>query len=330
MRRVFSLVLLVLAMFLVGIAHADQSVTLDSVTNNWNNDSIAVGADVVFHLRVTNVTGSGCRYNSSYAWQVYSPDGATWSQTVLDATGEVSTHHDTCLIENWSVTGSDADTIGSALVTFGEKSGLYDGFDEAAFTIAIHPEAGSEGMTICIDTIDHIESYYWLWAGLGNECFHEVVPEWDGPYCFTVAAPTADEDRDGVVDIDDNCPGTVNPGQEDTDLGGGDGIGDACDNCPSINNPGQEDRDENGIGDACCCGYFTGGLTGNTNCSADGLFTLSDVTRLIDRVYISKTPLCCDRSGDTNGDYQGKITLSDITILIDHVYIGKGGTAPCN
>jgi hypothetical protein len=45
--------------------------------------------------------------------------------------------------------------------------------------------------------------------------------------------PTIDEDADGVANVDDNCPGITNPGQED----GGeslaakapDGVGDACD-----------------------------------------------------------------------------------------------------
>ncbi len=72
-----------------------------------------------------------------------------------------------------------------------------------------------------------------------------------------------------------------------------------------------------------CCGRYTGGITGNTNCSTDGKLNLSDITVLIDRVYISKNPLCCEASGNTNGSPDCMITLSDITRLIDAVYISK-------
>lgn len=72
-----------------------------------------------------------------------------------------------------------------------------------------------------------------------------------------------DTDKDGIKDVNDNCPLDFNPDQKDTD---GDGIGDACDlfndrdkdgirddldNCPFTSNPDQLDSDKDGIGDVC-------------------------------------------------------------------------------
>ncbi len=84
------------------------------------------------------------------------------------------------------------------------------------------------------------------------------------------------------------------------------------------------------VGYWCCGMYSPTGVTGNANCSTDGLRTLSDITRLIDHVYVSKAPLCCEGEGNTNGSVDGKITLSDITRLIDNVYISKEKTAACD
>jgi photosystem II stability/assembly factor-like uncharacterized protein len=70
-----------------------------------------------------------------------------------------------------------------------------------------------------------------------------------------------DDDNDGVLDVDDNCPLVGNANQLDTD---GDGEGDACDtdddndgipdtddNCPLTANADQADADNDGIGDVC-------------------------------------------------------------------------------
>ena len=80
---------------------------------------------------------------------------------------------------------------------------------------------------------------------------------------------------------------------------------------------------------ADCCGFFTAGATGNVDCDSRGQRNLADITRLIDAVYISTEPLCCEGNGNTDGDNEGKVNLADITRLIDHIYITKQETATC-
>jgi hypothetical protein len=57
-----------------------------------------------------------------------------------------------------------------------------------------------------------------------------------------------DTDKDGVVNIYDNCPTVANKSQTDADR---DGRGDACDICPNEYNPTQTDTDQDGLGDTC-------------------------------------------------------------------------------
>lgn len=52
-----------------------------------------------------------------------------------------------------------------------------------------------------------------------------------GAHGGTLVAVQADDDNDGVGNLDDNCPSTANPGQEDAD---GDGIGNACESVSLI------------------------------------------------------------------------------------------------
>ncbi|MFZ5981456.1 MAG: thrombospondin type 3 repeat-containing protein [Candidatus Zixiibacteriota bacterium] len=130
----------------------------------------------------------------------------------------------------------------------------------------------------------------------------------------TVNPEQADTDGDGIGDIYDNCLAKFNLFQEDFD---GDNVGDSCDNCPEIANPEQTDTDGDNIGDACddCCI----GTTGDANCSGD-IPDISDITRLIDYLYISNFELCCPTEADVNLT-GGEPDISDITRLIDYLYL---------
>jgi len=58
-----------------------------------------------------------------------------------------------------------------------------------------------------------------------------------------------DDDGDGVLNADDNCPQVANPDQFNED---GDATGDACDPCPQLAAAADDaDRDGDGIGDGC-------------------------------------------------------------------------------
>jgi hypothetical protein len=51
-------------------------------------------------------------------------------------------------------------------------------------------------------------------------------------------ARASDSDRDGISNLDDNCPTVTNADQADED---GDGVGDSCDACPDVAAPGYTD-----------------------------------------------------------------------------------------
>ncbi|MFZ5980137.1 MAG: SBBP repeat-containing protein [Candidatus Zixiibacteriota bacterium] len=110
--------------------------------------------------------------------------------------------------------------------------------------------------------------------------------------------------------------GALSPQCQNLSDADGDGVYDEIDNCSETYNPDQADANGDGVGDACCCI----GDRGNVNCSAVEQPDISDITRLIDYLYLSHASLCCPDEADANGS-GGEPDISDITALIDHLYI---------
>ena len=73
----------------------------------------------------------------------------------------------------------------------------------------------------------------------------------------------------------------------------------------------------------CCLG-----ITGNADCSENDEPDITDVTTIIDYLYLTHLPLCCTEETDTNGSY-GQPDISDITRLIDYLYLSHQPLSEC-
>ena len=60
----------------------------------------------------------------------------------------------------------------------------------------------------------------------------------------------------------------------------------------------------------------------------ENLTDISDLSALIDNLYISFTPLCCVRAANIDG--QVGTDISDLSALIDYLYISYTLPAACH
>jgi hypothetical protein len=88
--------------------------------------------------------------------------------------------------------------------------------------------------------------------------------------------PVLDDDRDGIVNDEDNCPGTVNPEQTDTDV---DGLGDDCD----------DDDDDDGLTDGQ--ERVVGSDSLKTDTDKDGLLDAADPHPTVPESEVAPVPV---------------------------------------
>ncbi|MCH7948504.1 MAG: hypothetical protein IIC66_11975 [candidate division Zixibacteria bacterium] len=105
----------------------------------------------------------------------------------------------------------------------------------------------------------------------------------------------------------------------------GDSVVNADDNCPLTFNPGQEDINSNGIGDVCeyCCLSDRGDVNGDGN-EADIL----DLTYLVDFIFRGGLAPPCPAEADTNSD-DTPANILDLTFLVDRIFRGGPAPGPC-
>jgi hypothetical protein len=166
--------------------------------------------------------------------------------------------------------------------------------------------------------------------GVGDEC--------DGcPYDVNKLEPgdcgcyqlETDSDGDSVPDCVDICPGFDDNVDPD-----GDAVPSGCDNCPDLANLDQADENNNQIGDACetCCQ----GRVGDANGAGGDEPTISDISTMINMLFVDGTEVVCVPEADVNKSggafpVANDITISDISNLVNYLFIegSSAGLADC-
>jgi hypothetical protein len=82
-----------------------------------------------------------------------------------------------------------------------------------------------------------------------------------------------------------------------------------------------------GFGGTCCS---SSGVTGNVDGDPGEGTDISDLSRLIDYLYVSFTAIDCWSAANVDGDPENRIDISDITRLIDYLYISFTPLACCH
>lgn len=182
--KLTSAVVPALVCLIACFAHA-QSISVDHIEGTWQDRGttyIEPGADVIYHLRMTNSSGEAIG-GMTNGFEVYGP--ASFRPLVADLSQNIEACFDlTVGLNEFGVDGLGADTVGFyGLAMF--EPGVPDGFDELFLTIETQVETANEGDQLCIDSAYYPPSATWKWTP-------GYYPDWNGPLCHEVKAPAAD------------------------------------------------------------------------------------------------------------------------------------------
>ena len=79
------------------------------------------------------------------------------------------------------------------------------------------------------------------------------------------------------------------------------------------------------VGSGSCCV----GFTGNVNNDPQGDVNLTDLTVLVNHLFVTFEPLACPAAANANGDAACDLTLSDLTRLVNNLFVTFDPTAAC-
>lgn len=75
------------------------------------------------------------------------------------------------------------------------------------------------------------------------------------------------------------------------------------------------------VEDYCAGGTCCMGTVGNVNDDQPEEVDISDLTALVNHLFVTFTPLACPEEGNINGDVQGDIDISDLTRLVNFLFV---------
>ncbi len=80
------------------------------------------------------------------------------------------------------------------------------------------------------------------------------------------------------------------------------------------------------VDDSICC---LGSWSGNINCDGLEQVDISDLTGLVNHLFVTFDTLCCPGECNINGDHAGDCDISDLTALVNHLFVTFEPLADC-